>query len=137
MSAQDESYLDNPIPLEPDITPAGSESTGKKEDLFGSLAAEKASSARSAHLKDTSGGTPLGQYVEAKFKRPLNPKGQNATRVRTFHAKLNDAAINYLNQQINEWVDNHEDVEIKFTNATIGVVEGKRSEPHLIITVWY
>ena len=135
MNAQDDSYLE-PIPLEPDHS-TSEESDGKMEDLFKPLAAEKKSSSRSVHLQDTSGGTAMGQYVEAEFKRPLNTKGQNATRVRTFHAKLNDAAINYLSEQINEWIDSHEDVEVKFTNTTIGVVEGKRTEPHLIVNVWY
>ena len=71
------------------------------------------------------------------FKRPLNVTGSGATRVRTFHTKLSDTAMSYLDGLINDWMDEHPDIEVKFSNTTVGVVEGKRAEPHLIITVWY
>lgn len=71
------------------------------------------------------------------YKRPLNVTGRGATRVRTFHAKLSDTAMSYLEGLINDWLDEHPDIEVKFSNTTVGVVEGKRAEPHLIITVWY
>ena len=29
------------------------------------------------------------------------------------------------------------DIEIKFSTSTVGMVEGKKTEPHLIISVWY
>ena len=45
--------------------------------------------------------------------------------------------MNYLDGLINDWLDEHPDIEVKFSNTTVGVVEGKRAEPHLIITVWY
>jgi len=77
------------------------------------------------------------QQRAQKFQRSLNLTGQGATRVRTFHTKLTDAAMSYLAGLINEWLDASPDVEVKFASTTVGVVEGKRSEPHLIITVWY
>lgn len=72
-----------------------------------------------------------------QFRRPLLKGSPFATRCKTFHGKLTDAAIAYLNDQINEWVDAHDEVEIKFSQMTVGVVEGKHSEPHLIITIFY
>ncbi|MBN2376802.1 MAG: hypothetical protein JXD22_10390 [Sedimentisphaerales bacterium] len=82
-------------------------------------------------------GTSLsGVKEESSFKRPL-VKGGGATRVRTFHTKMSDNAMHYLDGLINEWLDAHEDVEVKFSNTTVGVVEGKKSEPHLITTIWY
>ena len=74
---------------------------------------------------------------EHDYKRPLNITGRGATRVRTFHTKLSDTAMSYLDGLINDWLDDHPDIEVKFSNTTVGVVEGKRAEPHLIITVWY
>ncbi len=60
-----------------------------------------------------------------------------ATRCRTFHAKLNDASLSYMDNLINEWADANPDVGIKFATSCIGVVEGKHAEPHLIVTLFY
>jgi len=79
----------------------------------------------------------LNKVEEMHFKRPINKDSQGATRVRTFHAKLNDGAFHFLDNQINEWIDSHPEVEVKFCNTTIGVVEAKKSEPHMIINIWY
>ena len=72
-----------------------------------------------------------------KFKRSLNQTSQGATRVRTFHARLSDPAMKYLDEQINTWVDDNPDIEIKSTNTAVGMVEGKRTESHLIVSIWY
>ena len=60
-----------------------------------------------------------------------------ATRCRTFHSKLTDGAINFLNHQINEWLDGNEDITVKFSNSTIGPFEGKHVEMNLIVTLFY
>lgn len=73
---------------------------------------------------------------EEALKRPLNVTGQGATRTRTFHSKLNDAALALLDQSINEWVDNA-GIEIKCVSSCIGIFEAKKPEPHIFITVCY
>ena len=74
---------------------------------------------------------------ETKYQRPLI-KGAGATRCRTFHAKLTDGAIAFLNEQINEWCDNNPEIEVKFCTSAIGMFEGKQhQEPNLILTVFY
>jgi hypothetical protein len=73
---------------------------------------------------------------EDVLKRALNVSGQGATRTRTFHSKLNDAALALMDQGINEWIDSA-GVEIKCVSSCIGVFEGKKPEPHLILTAWY
>lgn len=78
-----------------------------------------------------------GGAREDGFRRALLPDARNATRCRTFHAKLTDASLAHLNDTINEWVDAHADVQIKFVSSNIGVVEGKHADPHLIVTVFY
>lgn len=85
----------------------------------------------------TTFGSTLDHDVDREYKRPLNQTGQGATRTRTFHTRLSHKAMMFLDEQINEWVDQHPDIEIKFTNTTVGMVEGKKTEPHLIVTVWY
>ena len=84
------------------------------------------------------GGITAGQGVvdTSGLKRSLL-KGAAATRCRAFHAKLSDAAVAYMNNQINEWVDSDPEIEIKFATSTIGVFEGKHAEQNLIITIFY
>ena len=79
----------------------------------------------------------VGQVAEQHFHRALLQGSPNATRCKTFHCKLGDGPIAYLCEQINEWVDSDESIEIKFATSTIGVVEGKHVDPHLILTVFY
>ena len=80
----------------------------------------------------------VGVYDESRFKRPPNYTGRGAVRCRTFHCKMSDAALAYLDSQINEWTDQHPEIEPKFATTTIGLFEGKqRQEPHLIVTVFY
>ena len=79
----------------------------------------------------------VGTFDETGLNSPSDSDHPNATRCRTFHAKLNDGAIAYMNREINQWVDSDENVRLKFATSTIGVYEGKRSDPHLIVTVFY
>ncbi len=74
---------------------------------------------------------------ESHLKRSLVGEGTSATRCRTFHAKLNDGAVAFLNKHVNDWADEHPDVFIKFATSTIGVWEAKKADPHLIVTVFY
>ncbi len=84
------------------------------------------------------GGMAAGLFAaDDKLRRPLLKDSPNATRARTFHCKLADAAFTYLCEQINEWADSRDDIEIKFATTCIGVVEGKHADPHLIVTVFY
>jgi hypothetical protein len=78
-----------------------------------------------------------GAATERAWRRPLRPTTSTATRCKTFHAKLNDASLNNLGDQISEWVDSQDDVEIKFASTAVGVVEGKHPDPHLIVTIFY
>jgi len=91
----------------------------------------------SAQIHGFSGSEMAVRSVEHTYKRSLLKDTQSATRCRTFHCKLTDASFVNLNEQINEWVDEHEDVEIKFALSNIGVVEGKHADPHLIVTIFY
>lgn len=82
-------------------------------------------------------GNETGMKHKTEFNRTLNPDNRTATRIRTFHTRLSENAMAYMDDQINEWIDKNPDIEVKFTNAVIGGVEGKNIEPHLIVSVWY
>lgn len=72
-----------------------------------------------------------------QFTRPLNPNTPGASRCRTFHCRLSDGAIDFLNHQINEWLDENAEISIKFVTTTIGLFEGKHTEQNLIMTMFY
>jgi hypothetical protein len=88
------------------------------------------------------GGGPAGRgqgqvISERNLKRSLLKDVPNATRARLFHCKLADGAMAYMCEQINEWADSRDDIQIKFATSCIGVVEGKHADSHLIVTVFY
>ncbi len=91
----------------------------------------------STQIHGFSGSEMITQLAERQYHRPLLKGTRAATRCRTFHCKLTDTSLQHLNEQINEWVDEREDVEIKFALSNIGVVEGKHADPHLIVTIFY
>ncbi len=73
---------------------------------------------------------------DENWSRKPNITGNGATHVRTFHAKLTDESLRYMDQQINEWLDKHTEYEVKFVTNTIGAFSGKVKEPALLIQVW-
>ncbi len=76
-------------------------------------------------------------FDESRMKRPLNITGTGATRFRVFHTKISDGAMDFMVNSVNEWLDSHEDIEVKFAQSHVGIWEGKHAEPHMILTVWY
>jgi hypothetical protein len=90
-----------------------------------------------AELHGFSGAEMTAQRTEERYRRPLLKDSPCATRCRTFHCKMTDASFKNLNEQINEWIDASDEIEIKFAVSNIGVVEGKHADPHLVITVFY
>lgn len=96
---------------------------------------QKPSSTQVHGMSETKLG--MGSFDESGLNRTLEPDNPCATRCRTFHAKLTDGATIYMNREINEWIDGNEHIRIKFATSTIGVYEGKRADPHLIVTLFY
>jgi len=76
-------------------------------------------------------------WDDSRWKRPIDPRAITASRCRTFHAKLTDSALEYMNEQINAWLDKNESIAIKFAVSNIGIFEGKHAEPHVIVTMFY
>lgn len=82
-------------------------------------------------------GRAQGGWDDTIYERQLDTRAISATRCRTFHAKLSEAALSFMNNQINEWIDKNPNITIKFATSTIGIFEGKHAEPNLILTVFY
>lgn len=78
-----------------------------------------------------------GSVRKSQYKRAALTPGTGACRVRTFHGKLSDQGLEYMDNQINEWLDAHSEVEVKFVTSSVGVFEGKIREPALVLNLWY
>jgi len=72
--------------------------------------------------------------------KPPAPKAVSSGRitgVKTFFTKLHPGAIEFLDEQICAWLKQNPGVSIKRTNITTGNVQSKKTEPNILITVWY
>ena len=67
----------------------------------------------------------------------MTQPGSKITSVRIFFIKLHHGSLNYMEEQISDWLKENPDVEIKATNVTVGDVVAKNTEPNLIVAVWY
>jgi hypothetical protein len=74
---------------------------------------------------------------QRKYRRQTFASGQGACRVRSFHGRLSDEGLVYMDDKINEWLDGHPEIEVKLVTTSIGQYEGKIREPALIVNVWY
>ena len=77
----------------------------------------------------------VGDHAE-HWKRTPNATGQGAIHVKTFVAKLRPDAMEYLDQQINEWLDDNPEYEVKFVTTSTGTFMSKNPEPALVLNVW-
>jgi DNA-binding Lrp family transcriptional regulator len=59
------------------------------------------------------------------------------TGVKNFYTKLHAGAIDFLDEQICKWLADNPGVNIKRTNTVTGDIVGKKTEPNIIITIWY
>lgn len=101
-----------------------------------------------SHTPLNLGDTPAPTSSPAPAQKPLNSplkaeasekivSTDRITGVKTFFTKLHAGAIDFINDQVNNWLKNNPDVVVKSTNTTTGMVVSKKTEPNLIITIWY
>ncbi len=132
----DEPVLIDPVPVEPDddrvvITP---EPVEKEVDEPLTLIEDYDDDAPSK-VKAREAGSPL-DADKIVFKRTPNVNGTGAIRCRVFHSRIALAPLEYMQTNINEWIDNNE-IEIKHVGHVIGLMEGKSPEPNMVVMVWY
>jgi hypothetical protein len=91
------------------------------------------------------GGTSPVQIPKVEMPKPAakkpiakttSPTGRIAG-VKTFFTKLHPGAMNFLDEQITRWLNENPDIQVKRTNVTTGEVQAKKTEPNIIINVWY
>jgi len=73
---------------------------------------------------------------EDSWQRTPNSNGTGAIHVKSFHCKLTGDSLEFLDRQINEWLDAHPQYEVKFVTSSIGTWTGKLKEPNMIVNVW-
>ncbi len=62
---------------------------------------------------------------------------QRITGVKTFFTKLHAGALDFLDEQITNWLKNNPGITIKRINTVTGEIQGKKTEPNIIVTIWY
>ncbi len=80
----------------------------------------------------------------ARAVRPIAEKpaekvvsSDRITGVKTFFTKLHVGSMDFLDEQITNWLSDNPGIKIKRTNTVTGLVRGKTTEPNIIITIWY
>lgn len=114
--------LDKPLPLE-DISIGGGGVSHAPLDLGGSSPVE----------------IPKIEAPKPVAKKPAEKvaSSDRITGVKTFFTKLHPGAINFLDEQITKWLTENPEIAIKRTNIITGEIQAKKTDPNIIITVWY
>jgi len=109
---------------DPELEPidAGDLSTGGMDPAEASTSKIRAFGVRKPH--------------EDHWQRTPNVTGKGAIHVKTFVTKLRLDAVDHLDTQVNEWLDNHPEYEVKFVTTTIGTLFGKNKEEALFMNIW-
>jgi hypothetical protein len=114
--------LDKPIPLE-EIGIGGGGVSHAPLDLGGSSPVE---------LPQIEVPKPVAQKPAGKVA-----SSDRITGIKTFFTKLHPGAINFLDEQITKWLAENPEIAIKRTNIITGEIQGKKTDPNIIISVWY
>jgi hypothetical protein len=77
----------------------------------------------------------VGRQTRPTGKLTSTP--ERITGAKTFFTKLHPGAIEFLDEQITNWLRNNPGLVVRRTNVTTGEVQAKKTEPNIIITVWY
>ena len=90
------------------------------------------------------GGTSPVQIPKIETPKPAAKKPTDTTAsteriagAKTFFTKLHPGALNFLDEQITRWLTENPDVQVKRTNVVTGLIQAKKTEPNIIITIWY
>ena len=90
------------------------------------------------------GGTSPVQIPKVEMPKPAAKKPvvkatstDRIEGIKTFFTKLHPGALNFLDEQITRWLTENPGIKVKRTNITTGQVQAKKTEPNIIITVWY
>ena len=143
--------LDKPIPFDdsdPNPTATSNGVSRQPLSLGGASAVPAAKPATPPVAKPAAVARPQASAPKPAAPRPAvtpvsAPSGPISSQdgrirgVKTFFTKLHPGAIVFLDEQVQKWLDDHPDLSVKRTNITVGEVQSKKTEPNLIVMVWY
>jgi hypothetical protein len=101
------------------------------------LVRNAAEAAKAIPKKFTAFGVAQNAAAGHAWKRTPHATGTGICRVRTFHGRLSDQGLEYLDAAINDWLDAHPDIEVKAVTTNASMYDGKVKELTLIINVWF
>ncbi len=128
-SRSDEELLANAIPI-------SGEDEGDEDEL------DKVDLVEAEDDDDSKGASKIRAFGQSRpvhektWQRQPNADGSGATHVKTFVAKLRLDAMEHLDEMINDWLDQHPELEVKFVTTSVGDLKGKTTEPALFMNVW-
>lgn len=85
--------------------------------------------------------TPKIQVPQLAIRKPVAavapaPAGR-ITACKTFFTKLHPGAIEFMDEQISTWLKENPGIVIRHTNVVTGEIQGKKTEPNILVLVWY
>ena len=124
------SFSDTPVPSNPLENPRTSDPgiSHAPLDLGGSRAVE---------IPKTVAPKPKPVAAKPATNAVSTVMSERITGVKTFFTKLHPGAVIFLDEQITDWLKKNPDIVIKRTNVVVGEIQAKKTEPNIIITVWY
>jgi len=128
-----------PIPFD-DSGPSGSGVSHAPLDLGGGSAVQKPPAVApkpAAAPKPVAAPKPAGLPATAARPAQQAAPTERVTGVKTFFTKLHPGAINFLDEQIGKWLQENPSITAKWTNIVVGEVQAKKTEPNILISVWY
>ena len=133
--------VDKPIPLE-NSAPNDSPGVSRAPLNLGGGASQRASAPKPAPRpvpKPVAKPAPKIVVPTAPARKSTVPvaSAERIVAVKTFFTKLHAGAIEFLDEQIARWLEKNPQVTIKHTNMVTGDIQGKKTEPNIIITIWY
>ncbi|MEM9415318.1 MAG: hypothetical protein AAGA29_07570 [Planctomycetota bacterium] len=140
--ADDNELLDNAIPIPKEELEADELEVVEADDNLDELAPlEVAGVVDDDDTGAKAASSKIRQFAQRKphedhWNRTPNTTGQGAIHVKTFVAKLRLEAIEYLDEQVNEWLDAHPEYEVKQVTTTVGKLVGKNTEDAIFMSVW-
>jgi hypothetical protein len=129
--------LDKPIPLDDDLDkpiPLDDANTGQTNVSHSPL--NLGGSGPAAAAKPTAAKPSVARPATAQPAEKA-VSTDRITGVKTFFTKLHPGAMEFLDGQIKDWLTANPGVVIKRTNIATGEVQAKKTEPNIIITVWF
>ena len=129
--------LDQPVPFDEDLEqpiPFDDDDTSDSSVSHSPLSLGGGGTAQAPKIE-----TPKIEVPKPALKKVVEKvvSTNRITGVKTFFTKLHPGALDFLDEQITKWLKDNPGLTIRRTNTVTGMIQAKKTEPNIIITVWY